>query len=188
MFPADMCFSSSIVVNGSVVLNALLETNYIKNSPAWLISQEMQGNYNAAVDVSHGDGPSFVIDSHRIVETLCAEQSANIVKVILHSLEQPVDAFCGDVLMGSMQLLVNMLNTNFLPTHMELFKPSLQKRPIYLNLLHILYSTTGSEKPLANFLIKDFNLPRVIRDAIDEKPDEAEKRSLLSKISKRASF
>ncbi|KAI1727996.1 SIT4 phosphatase-associated protein domain-containing protein [Ditylenchus destructor] len=211
MFPDDANFCPSIVANGCLIFNTLLETNYIRNSPSWIISQEQLGHYNSTPDqaLSTSIEEGFPLDAHRVVETICAERSSSIVKAVLKCLDQPPDAFYGDAFMGCMQLLVNLVNTNFGPTHLELLKTfsseethldklfhavaENSKRSVFntqlTNLvLYILYSSTGSQKQLMDFLIRDFNLPRVIRDAVDSSDFEDKSDPLLERVAKRSFF
>src|SRR5688572_10501417 len=87
-----------------------------------------------------------------------------------------MEDFCGDVLNNCMQLLINLTNTNFLPTHLELCRAfanqnnslSLLFEHVEVNpscsifnaqlmtlVLHIFYSSTGpTQRPLIDFIIK----------------------------------
>jgi hypothetical protein len=87
----------------------------------------------------------------------------------------PPDAFFGDVMISCMDLLVNLVNTNFLPTHLELLRTlssedtSLTKlfEAVYADptrsnynaslstmISYILYSKTGEQRPLITYLLK----------------------------------
>lgn len=198
MFPNKNRFSPVIVTNGAIVLNALLETNNIKNSPSATLSQESQQQKNSIGDgtfgLDHLDSSSasssdhFVIDSKRLVETKCAEYAPDIISCIITSIYMPIHENYGTVFVQSMQLLVNLLNTNFLPTHLELLKAFSSEetsmcrlfavindnptRTIYNALLtsaitYILYSSTGEQRPLIDYLFKDFRLTNEISQALN---------------------
>jgi hypothetical protein len=86
------------------------------------------------------------------------------------------EEFYGDVLYQCMQLLVNLTNTNFLPTHLELHRAFSLPASTFTQLfeqikadpsrsiinhllenvvLHILYSNTSiNQRPLVDFVIK----------------------------------
>ncbi|KAI1727286.1 SIT4 phosphatase-associated protein [Ditylenchus destructor] len=209
MFPDDMNFCPSIVASGCLIFNTLLETD--SKLTLDQLFENQQGHYNSTPDqaLSTSIEEGFPLDAHRVVETICAKRSSNIVKAVLKCLEQPPDAFYGDAFKGCMQLLVNLVNTNFRPTHLELLKTFASKethldklfyavaenpkRSIFntqlTNLvLYVLYSSTGSQKQLMDFLIKDLNLPRVIRDAVGSSDVEDKSVSLLERVAKRSFF
>jgi len=91
-----------------------------------------------------------------------------------------IDDFCDDFVHNCMQLLINLTNTNFLPTHFELLRAFLIPETSFNSfceqievnpcrsifntqfvtfILHILYSNTGTtQQPLIDFLIKVLEL------------------------------
>ncbi|KAL3088343.1 hypothetical protein niasHT_023903 [Heterodera trifolii] len=198
----------SVVSNGVLVLNALMETNHVRNSPSWLLSQEIQsipreflessssqqsnGSFDCADGGSSLMGQQITMDPMRLIESHCAEHAAEIMDLIIESLHKGSEAFLGDQLCGCMQLLLNLTNTNFLPTHFELlrafsvpsdplrqFFESVKVKPtrsifnaqLITLILHILYSSTGEQKPLIDFVIRDFNIPALIRQALPMEED-----------------
>nr|CAD2169029.1 unnamed protein product [Meloidogyne enterolobii] len=234
MFPVDGGkFSASIISNGALVLNVLLETNQIRNSPSSILAQELQGassvNNNSlldgyqncsfnSTDNSTSSTGQILMDPKRIVETRCAEYASSIISLILYGLDPVrnpkiyirhndsnriivpadskesedvmIDDFCDDFVHNCMQLLINLTNTNFLPTHFELLRAFLIPETSFNSfceqievnpcrsifntqfvtfILHILYSNTGTtQQPLIDFLIKDFNLPAFILNALPD--------------------
>jgi hypothetical protein len=78
-----------------MVLNTLLETNNIRNSPAYILSQEAQAaaNPNFVSGMSFNDSSSqggggsdyFVIDAERVVETKCADRVHSIIACALEA-------------------------------------------------------------------------------------------------------
>lgn len=70
-----------IISNGTIVLNAMLETNFVGNSPSSLITQEAQGG-SAASQIMN-ENPLFVPDPERIVETQCADKVVDFLQAIL---------------------------------------------------------------------------------------------------------
>jgi len=65
-----------------MVLNAMLETNFVANCPSALMTQEAQG-YGNASQIS--ENPLLMPDPERIVESLCSEKSLDILESILNA-------------------------------------------------------------------------------------------------------
>uniref|UniRef100_A0A1I8B6V3 Uncharacterized protein n=1 Tax=Meloidogyne hapla TaxID=6305 RepID=A0A1I8B6V3_MELHA len=172
-------------------------------------------SFNSTDNTTSSTG-QILMDPKRIVETRCAEYAASIISLILYGLDPvrnpeihirhtdsdrvivpfdlkesaDIDDFCDDFVHNCMQLLIDLTNTNFLPTHFELLRAFLIPETsfnrlceqIELNpcrsifnaqfvtfILHILYSNTGTtQQPLIDFLIKDFNLPTFILSALPD--------------------
>ncbi|KAI3415876.1 Serine/threonine-protein phosphatase 6 regulatory subunit 3 [Globodera pallida] len=197
-------FNSSVVSNGVLVLNALMETNHVRNAPSWLLTQEniskeflesnqqLNGSFDSTDGGSSITGQQILMDPKRLTESHCAEHATEIMELIIDSLNKGPDELLGDQLCGCMQLLINLTNTNFLPTHFELLRafsaPSDPLRQLFESvkatptrsifnaqlttfIMHILYSTTGEQKPLIDFVIRDFNIAALIRQALPTEED-----------------
>uniref|UniRef100_A0A914HG28 Uncharacterized protein n=1 Tax=Globodera rostochiensis TaxID=31243 RepID=A0A914HG28_GLORO len=197
-------FNPSVVSNGVLVLNALMETNHVRNAPSWLLTQEniskeflesnqqLNGSFDSTDGGSSITGQQILMDPKRLTESHCAEHATEIMELIIDSLNRGPDELLGDQLCGCMQLLINLTNTNFLPTHFELLRafsaPSDPLRQLFESvkatptrsifnaqlttfIMHILYSTTGEQKPLIDFVIRDFNIAALIRQALPTEED-----------------
>ncbi|KAF7638750.1 hypothetical protein Mgra_00001831 [Meloidogyne graminicola] len=103
MFPVeDGKLSASVVSNGALVLNVLLETNQIRNSPSSVLAQEFQSasgvnnnslldgyqncSFNSTDNTTSSTG-QILMDPKRIVETRCAEYAASLISLILYGLD-----------------------------------------------------------------------------------------------------
>jgi hypothetical protein len=211
VFPEDEKDQSlSLVENGASVLNTLLETKFDNTAPSVLLAQADNIALNIQTSIGNegdarGGDLDFAADPKRIVETLCVQHVDKIIKLILYSVKAPLSEHCGSIFMALMQLLSNLLNTNYLPTHSVIAdafanaETSLAKlfdvitwnplMTIYNTqltscILHILFSSTESESPLLSYLIQRFNVTKVIRSALDQKLDL----SPMQKIGRRSFF
>jgi len=136
----------------------------------------------------HSDPPYITIDAQRRVETLCAERTPAMIRCILDAMRLSSQQTHGDVLSESWQAVIQLVNTNYITAHLELLKAlcvgetsldqlfqAFLSQPmcsIYANYLstfitYVLYSNTGSSaRPLVDYIVRDFNLPKWIRETV----------------------
>jgi len=67
------------------VVNALLETNYIKGVPSSLINLDSVEASGPVIDLTQV--PGFPIDSKRVVEGCAVEHSESIIRMLLKSVK-----------------------------------------------------------------------------------------------------
>uniref|UniRef100_A0A914WD13 Uncharacterized protein n=1 Tax=Plectus sambesii TaxID=2011161 RepID=A0A914WD13_9BILA len=157
MFPQNEPVNESVVVNGSIVLITLLQTNYIPNSPEHLAmgASDAQPSWVGGPGAGAGDGTVssdqvWQPDATRLVETVLCERleaissyltattQARPLRLPMGEVKQPL----GNGKISIVKLIASLLNTNHPPTHQRIVEMDLLK-----NLLRNAY-----EFPFSNFL------------------------------------
>jgi len=193
-----------------LVVNALLETNYIKGIPSNLINLDSVEASGPVIDLTQV--PGFPIDSKRVVEGCVVEHSEAIIKMLLRSLKAPPDDFYGDVLSGCLQMLTNLVNTNHPATHQRLLlalrcretsveklfqaffdNPTCSIYAIGLEsfISYILYASIPETSPIAEHILKIVNLLKIVRTEyktakeLTPRMKQVAKRAMLMRLSQR---
>ncbi|KHJ92993.1 hypothetical protein OESDEN_07106 [Oesophagostomum dentatum] len=188
----------SIIRNVCEILVCLLSSNHILYRPSHTLYKEFNaeipwvgGNPSAALDGARSETGKdaeeklWCPDSTRIVESVVAKSVASLMKIVIEDLEQDKDP-ADDTWYYILRVIVELCDTNFLPTHTTLLAhfEKCDVKKLFLSvyrrrkwsILHgliqrivsfVLFSVMEKPSPLTAFFFKNLNILEMVRYGVD---------------------